>query len=136
MHSRRTTELWLLIAAAPVMLLLFLMLLVNQGSDITLANFAVPLGLIAAFVPRFMFSAAPKAFAAFVCPASAPADGCLVYPTPTVWTPQEHSLELHSPVLPKPLSPRSVSCSSLTSRSFGVMIGRMTSCVIFMPLPI
>ncbi len=56
MHSRRTTELWLLIAAAPVMLLLFLMLLVNQGSDITLANFAVPLGLIAAFAVAHVFT--------------------------------------------------------------------------------
>lgn len=50
MHSRRTTELWLLIAAAPVMLLLFVMLLVNQGTELTVANFAVPLGLIGAFV--------------------------------------------------------------------------------------
>ena len=56
MHSRRTTELWLLIAAVPVMLLLFLMLLVNQDADITLANFAVPLGLIAAFAVAHIFT--------------------------------------------------------------------------------
>ena len=56
MHSRRTTELWLLIAAAPVMLLLFVMLLVNQGSELTVANFAVPIGLIVAFVVAHIFT--------------------------------------------------------------------------------
>lgn len=56
MHSRRTTELWLLIAAAPVMLLLFLMLLVNQGTELTVASFAVPLGLIAAFAIAHVFT--------------------------------------------------------------------------------
>lgn len=50
MHSRRSTELWLLIAAAPVLLLLFLMLLVNDNAPLTFNSFAVPIGLIACFV--------------------------------------------------------------------------------------
>ena len=56
MHSRRTTELWLLIAAAPVMLLLFVMLLVNEGTELTVANFAVPIGLIIAFAVAHIFT--------------------------------------------------------------------------------
>lgn len=55
MHSRRSTELWLLIAAAPVLLLLFAMLLINQGVELSLASFAVPLGLIAAFAVAHVF---------------------------------------------------------------------------------
>lgn len=50
MRSRRATELWLLIAAAPVLLLLFLMLLVNDNAPLTFSSFAVPIGLIVAFV--------------------------------------------------------------------------------------
>ena len=50
MRTRRGTELWLLIAAAPVVALLFAMLLVNDGSALTLEAFAVPIGLIAAFL--------------------------------------------------------------------------------------
>ena len=55
MNSRRSTELWLLIAAAPVMLLLFAMLLINQGVELSVASFAVPLGLIAAFAVAHVF---------------------------------------------------------------------------------
>lgn len=55
MHTRRSTELWLLIAAAPVLLLLFAMLLINQGVELSLASFAVPLGLIAAFAVAHVF---------------------------------------------------------------------------------
>ncbi len=40
---------WLLLAATPVLLLLFAMLLVNEGTQITVQSFAVPIGLIAAF---------------------------------------------------------------------------------------
>ena len=50
MRSRRATELWLLIAAAPVLLLLFAMLLVNDNAPLTFSSFAVPIGLIVAFV--------------------------------------------------------------------------------------
>ena len=56
MSSRRSTELWLLIAAAPVVLLLFAMLLINQGVELSLAAFAVPLGLIAAFAVAHVFA--------------------------------------------------------------------------------
>ncbi len=49
MHSRRNTELALLVAAAPVLFLLFLLLLVNNGTQITVASFAVPIGLVASF---------------------------------------------------------------------------------------
>ena len=50
MRSRRDTELWLLIAALPILVLLFAMLLINQRQDLTFSSFAVPLGLFAAFV--------------------------------------------------------------------------------------
>ena len=50
MRTRRATELWLLIAATPVVVLLFAMLLVNDGTALTLEAFAVPLGLVAAFL--------------------------------------------------------------------------------------
>lgn len=50
MRSRRTTELWLLIAATPVLLLLFLMLLVNANTPLTFTSFAVPIALVLSFV--------------------------------------------------------------------------------------
>lgn len=50
MRTRRTTELWLLIASAPVLVLLFLMLLVNNAESLTVNNFAVPIGLFACFI--------------------------------------------------------------------------------------
>ena len=50
MRTRRSTELWLLIAATPVLLLLFAMLLVNDGADLSFNSFSVPIGLIASFV--------------------------------------------------------------------------------------
>ena len=50
MRTRRATELWLLIAATPVLLLLFAMLLVNDGAELSLNSFAVPLGLVGSFV--------------------------------------------------------------------------------------
>ena len=50
MRTRRSTELWLLIAASPVVLLLFAMLLVNDGAELSLSSFAVPLGLFASFI--------------------------------------------------------------------------------------
>ena len=49
MQARRNTELWLLIAAAPVLLLLFAMLLVNANTELTVTSFAVPIALIASF---------------------------------------------------------------------------------------
>ena len=50
MSSRRTTELWLLIAATPVLLLLFLMLLVNANTPLTFTSFAVPIALVVSFI--------------------------------------------------------------------------------------
>ena len=50
MRSRRSTELWLLIAATPVLLLLFLMLLVNANTPLTFNSFAVPIALVASFI--------------------------------------------------------------------------------------
>ena len=50
MRSRRATELWLLIAATPVLLLLFLMLLVNANTPITFNSFAVPIALVVSFI--------------------------------------------------------------------------------------
>lgn len=50
MHTRRNTELALLVAAAPVLFLLFLLLLVNEGTELTVASFAVPIGLVVAFI--------------------------------------------------------------------------------------
>ncbi len=48
--TRRTTELLLLCLAAPFVVLLFAMVLANQGETLTLESLAVPLGLFAAFV--------------------------------------------------------------------------------------
>lgn len=50
MQSRRSTELWLLIAATPVLLLLFLMLLVNANTPLTFNSFAVPIALVLSFI--------------------------------------------------------------------------------------
>ncbi len=50
MRTRRITELWLLIAATPVLLVLFAMLLINENTELTISSFAVPLSLIASFI--------------------------------------------------------------------------------------
>jgi cell division protein FtsW (lipid II flippase) len=50
MRSRRTTELLLLLAAAPVVLLAFALVQAQSTKTLTLADLAVPAGLIAAFV--------------------------------------------------------------------------------------
>jgi peptidoglycan glycosyltransferase len=48
--SRRTTELFLLLAASPVIVLLFVLAIMNDGRPLDLETLAVPLGLFAAFV--------------------------------------------------------------------------------------
>lgn len=48
--TRRNTELLLLCLAAPFVVLLFAMVLVNEGDSLTLSGLAVPLGLFGAFV--------------------------------------------------------------------------------------
>lgn len=48
--TRRNTELLLLCLAAPIVVLLFAMMLVNQGTELTFETLAVPLGLFGAFV--------------------------------------------------------------------------------------
>ncbi len=50
MRTRRTTELLLLIAGAPIVILLFVMMLINSGDTINVENLAVPLGLFLAFI--------------------------------------------------------------------------------------
>ena len=50
MRTRRTTELLLLIAGAPIVILLFVMVLINSGDTISFENLAVPLGLFIAFI--------------------------------------------------------------------------------------
>lgn len=69
MRSRRATELWLLIAAAPVLLLLFLMLLVNSNTTLTFNSFAVPIGLVVSF---FVAHVALRKFAPNADPALLP----------------------------------------------------------------
>ncbi len=49
MTNRRTTELWLLIAAVPVLLVFFAMLLITNGAELSVASFSVPIGLAVAF---------------------------------------------------------------------------------------
>ena len=48
--TRRNTELLLLCLAAPFVVLLFAMVLTNQGTALSLESLAVPLGLFGAFV--------------------------------------------------------------------------------------
>ncbi|MDR2587161.1 MAG: FtsW/RodA/SpoVE family cell cycle protein, partial [Coriobacteriales bacterium] len=48
--SRRTTELFLLLAASPVIILLFILAIMNDGRPLTIETLAVPLGLFAAFL--------------------------------------------------------------------------------------
>lgn len=48
--TRRNTELLLLCLAAPFVVLLFAMVLVNEGTSLTVETLAVPLGLFGAFV--------------------------------------------------------------------------------------
>ncbi len=69
MSKRRTTELWLLIAATPVLFLLFLMLLVNGEQEITIASFVVPGALVALF---FIAHIAARKFAPGADPAILP----------------------------------------------------------------
>lgn len=69
MRSRRATELWLLIAAAPVLMLLFLMLLVNANTPLTVTSFAVPIALVVSF---FIAHIAMRRFAPNADPALLP----------------------------------------------------------------
>jgi peptidoglycan glycosyltransferase len=48
--TRRTTELFLLLAASPVIILLFILAIMNDGRPLDLETLAVPLGLFAAFI--------------------------------------------------------------------------------------
>jgi cell division protein FtsI/penicillin-binding protein 2/cell division protein FtsW (lipid II flippase) len=48
--SRRNVELLLLCLAAPMVILLFAMVMVNAGSDLTLSTVAVPIGIFLAFL--------------------------------------------------------------------------------------
>jgi peptidoglycan glycosyltransferase len=48
--SRRTTELFLLLAATPVIALLFVLALLNDGKALNLETLAVPAGLVVAFI--------------------------------------------------------------------------------------
>lgn len=48
--SRRTTELFLLIAGAVPVLLIYSMYVANTGAELTFETLAVPIGLIAAFI--------------------------------------------------------------------------------------
>ncbi|MCL2757108.1 MAG: FtsW/RodA/SpoVE family cell cycle protein [Coriobacteriia bacterium] len=48
--NRRTTELLLLIAACPVVILLFSLAILNDGKPVNFLTLAVPLGLFAAFI--------------------------------------------------------------------------------------
>jgi peptidoglycan glycosyltransferase len=48
--SRRTTELFLLLAASPVIILLFCLAIMNDGKPLSIETLAVPLGLFAAFL--------------------------------------------------------------------------------------
>ena len=48
--TRRNTELLLLCLAAPIVVLLFAMMLVNQGTELTFETLAVPLGLFGTFI--------------------------------------------------------------------------------------
>jgi cell division protein FtsI/penicillin-binding protein 2/cell division protein FtsW (lipid II flippase) len=50
MRSRRTTELLLLLAALPILILLFAMAIINGDEPVTLSSFEVPLGLFVAFI--------------------------------------------------------------------------------------
>ncbi|MDR1082528.1 MAG: FtsW/RodA/SpoVE family cell cycle protein [Coriobacteriales bacterium] len=50
MMSRRTTELFLLLAASPVIILLFILAIMNDGRPLDLETLAVPLGLFVAFI--------------------------------------------------------------------------------------
>ena len=47
--SRRTTELFLLLAASPIIILLFVLAIINDGRPLTLETLAVPIGLFLAF---------------------------------------------------------------------------------------
>lgn len=48
--TRRNTELLLLCVAAPPVILLFAMVALNQGEQVTLDNLTVPLSMFATFV--------------------------------------------------------------------------------------
>ncbi len=64
--ARRNTELLLLFAAAPIVILLYAMYVINTGADISFRTLAVPIGLAAAFAIahlaiRFLAPAADSA---------------------------------------------------------------------------
>ena len=48
--TRRNTELMLLCIAAPLVILLFAMVALNEGNQVTLDNLTVPLSMFATFV--------------------------------------------------------------------------------------
>ena len=48
--TRRTQELLLLCAAAPIVILMFVMLAITQGGELGIRTFAVPVGIFAAFI--------------------------------------------------------------------------------------
>ena len=48
--NRRTTELFLLLAASPAVILLFALAIMNDGQPLTLETLAVPIGLFGAFI--------------------------------------------------------------------------------------
>ena len=48
--NRRTTELFLLLAASPAVILLFVLSIMNDGRPLTIETLAVPVGLFAAFI--------------------------------------------------------------------------------------
>ena len=50
MFKWRTTELYLILGATPVLALIFVMSAVTAGTDLTLEAFAVPIGLFVAFI--------------------------------------------------------------------------------------
>ena len=67
--TRRNTELLLLCLAAPIVVLLFAMMLVNQGTALSFETLAVPLGLFGAFVAAHI---AVRIFAKNAAPAVLP----------------------------------------------------------------
>ena len=48
--SRRNIELVLLLVAAPVVALLFVMIAINEGQQVNMDSLSVPIGIFAAFV--------------------------------------------------------------------------------------
>ncbi len=50
MRSWRTTELYLILAATPILALLFIMSVISSGEDISFESLAVPIGLFVAYI--------------------------------------------------------------------------------------